>query len=250
MSPMSEIEADLAELSWFYPKTKRVFLTGANPFGLEHDKLTAIISKIKEYLPRVASIGCFARIADIKCKTQGEINELHALGCDGISIGTETGDDITLAYMNKGNTASDIVEQLHKLDNAGIGYHIVFMNGLAGAGNGKRHALESARIYNQVNPVSINIVALTIFPESELHKEVLAGSYTPAGELEKLIELRTFIEILTIATRINANTISNTAPFIADLPGGKKAVIKELQKTICSIDESQLAAYRNGIRSL
>lgn len=250
MSPISEIEEDLTELKRVYPQAKRVFLTGANPLGLGQDKLVAIAVKIKEYLPYVTSIGGFARIADIKRKTQEEMNELHALGYDAISFGTETGDDITLAYMNKGNTAADIVEQLYKLDNARITYNIVFMNGLAGAGNSERHALESARIYNQTNPASINIVALTIFPESELYKEMRAGAYKPAGELEKLIELKTFIERLNISTRINANTVSNTAPFVADIPKNKEAILKGLQKTIGSIDETELAAYRNSIRSL
>ena len=250
MSPMNEVEEDLALLKQVYPRAKRVFLTGANPLGLSQDKLIAIGVKIKEYLPYVTSIGGFARIADIKCKTQEEINELQALGYEAISFGTETGDDITLAYINKGNTAADIVDQLHKLDNAGISYNIVFINGLAGAGNGERHALESARIFNQVNPASINVVALTIFPECELYKEVLAGTYKPAGEIEKLFELKTFIENLTISTRINANTVSNTAPFVADIPKNREAIIKALQQTIDSIDERQLAAYRNSIRSL
>jgi len=250
MSPVSEIEEDLAELRRTYPRAKRVFLTGANPFGLSQDKLITIGTKIKEYLPNITNFGGFARIADIKRKTQEELNELHALGYDGIHFGTESGDDITLAYMNKGNTAADIVEQLHKLDQAGITYNIVFMNGLAGAGNSERHALESARIFNQVNPVSVNIVALTVFPESELYKDVLAGTYTPTGELEKLIELKTFIENLDIATTINASTVSNTAPFVSELPRDKEAVIKRLQATIDGIDESELVAYRNSIRSL
>ena len=250
MSPISEVEQDLSELRRIYPQARRVFLTGANPFGLSQDKLITIGTKIKKYLPNVTNFGEFARIADIKRKTQEELNELHALGYDGIHFGTETGDDITLAYMNKGNTAADIVEQLHKLDKAEITYNIVFMNGLAGAGNSERHALESAKIFNQVNPASINIVALTIFPESELYQEVLAGTYKPAGELEKLLELKTFIENLTVATRINANTISNAAPFVANLPKDKKAVIKSLQKAIDSIDERELTAYRNSIRSL
>jgi radical SAM superfamily enzyme YgiQ (UPF0313 family) len=249
-SPITEITEDLLELKQMAPCAKRVFLTGANPLGLSHDALITIAEKIKIFLPKVFSIGGFARIADIQRKTQKELKELHALGYDAISIGTETGDDATLAYMNKGNNAADIIEQLHKLDAAGITYNIVFMNGLAGAGNGERHALESARIYNQVNPVSINIVALTIFPESELHKEVLAGTYTPAGEVEKLFELKTFLENLTITTRINANTVSNTAPFVADIPKDKQAVIEGLQQTINGIDETQLTAYRNSIRSL
>jgi len=250
LSPVSELEADLVELKQVYPRAKRVFLTGANPLGLSQDKLVNIAVKIKEYLPHVTSIGGFARIADIKRKTQEEMSELHALGYDAISFGTETGDDTTLAYMNKGNAAADIVEQLHKLDNAGISYNIVFMNGLSGAGNGERHALESARIFNQVNPASINIVALTIFPESELYKEMMAGVYKQTGELEKLIELKIFLENLTITTRINANTVSNTAPFIADFPQDKAAVIKNLQKIIDGIDEAEFIVYRNSIRSL
>ena len=250
MSPVSEIEEDLAELSRMYPQARRVFLTGANPFGLSQDKLITIGTKIKEYMPNVTSFGGFARIADIKRKTREELNELHALGCDGIHFGTETGDDITLAYMNKGNTAADIIEQLHKLDKAGITYNIVFMNGLAGAGNSERHALESARVFNQVSPASINIVALTIFPESQLYQDMLAGVYKPTGELEKLIELKVFIENLTITTRINANTVSNTAPFVAELPRDKETVIKSLRETINSIDETELFAYRNSIRSL
>ncbi len=250
VSPMSEVEEDLQELSRTHPNARRVFLTGANPMALSQDKLAAIARKIKAYLPGVESIGGFARIADLKSKTVEDLRELHALGFDGVHFGTETGDDETLAYMNKGNTAAEIIEQLHKLDEAGIRYNIVFMNGLAGEGNSERHALNSARIFNQVNPDSVNIVALTIFPESELCVDMLAGLYQPAGELEKLIELKTFIENLTIATRINANTVSNTAPFVADLPKDKQAVLSALRQTIDRIDESELAAYRQSIRSL
>jgi len=250
MSPISEIEDDLLELKNFYLRTNRVFLTGANPFGLSYNKLVEIGEKIKTYLPHAESIGGFARIADFKNKTQDELNSLFAIGFNGISIGTETGDDQTLAYMNKGYTAADIVEQLHKLDNAGIEYHLTYMNGLAGAGNSERHALESAKIFNQAKPLSVNIVGLTIFPESELHKEVLSGIYTPASETEKLYELKTFIKNLNIHTAINANTVSNTAPFVAELPQDKEGVLEALQGIVDRFDETCLSKYRDSITSL
>lgn len=250
MSPMTEIEEDLEELSRTYPNARRVFLTGANPMGLSQDKLVAIAHKIKEYLPNVTSFGGFARIDDMKRKSQEDLNELHALGYDGIHFGTETGDDQTLEYMNKGNTAADTTRQLHKLDKAGIEYNIVFMNGLAGADGSQHHALESARVYSQVHPASINIVALTIFPESKLYQDLQDGTYKPASELDKLIELRSFIENLDVKTRINANTVSNTAPFVADLPRDKKALLENLDKAIKTSCESDLEAYRSSIRSL
>lgn len=37
------------------------------------------------------------------------------MGINGLSIGTESGDDETLALANKGYTSADIVEQCRKL---------------------------------------------------------------------------------------------------------------------------------------
>jgi len=250
MSPLVEIEMDLVELKNPFLTAKRVFLTGANPIGLSFNKLQTIGQKINSFLPHVESIGGFARISDIKNKTQDELNALHSIGYNYISIGTESGDDVTLAYMNKGYTASDIVEQLNRLDNAGIKYHLTYMNGLAGSGSSERHALESAGVFNQSNPQSINIVGLTIFPETELHKEVYAGTYTPASETEKLYELKSFIKNLDITTTINANTVSNTAPFVAELPKDKNDVLQALQEIIDRFDEASLSNYRNSIASL
>ena len=59
---------------------KRVFLTGANPIGLSFKKLLTIGEKINSFLPHVESIGGFARISDIKNKTQDELSVLHSIG--------------------------------------------------------------------------------------------------------------------------------------------------------------------------
>lgn len=39
MSPLSEVEEDLKEISRYHRSAKRVFFTGANPFVLSFDKL-------------------------------------------------------------------------------------------------------------------------------------------------------------------------------------------------------------------
>lgn len=250
MSPIEEIESDLKELRVFHHFAKRVFMTGANPMVLSFEKLKILLMKIKSYLPHVKTIGGFARITDIKTKSLEELRELHQLGLDGISIGTETGYDEVLRYMRKGNTAGDTIEQCQKLEQAEISYNIVYMNGLAGAGKGEINALESAKVYNQLRPNSINIVALTIFPESDLYQEIKNGTYEPSSELEKLHELYTFIEHLTTSTIIYANTISNLAPFVGELPKDREKILHMLQKTMIHTDEGLLEHYRNSIRHL
>lgn len=250
LSPMSEVEEDLQELSAYHSCAKRVFLTGANPFALSVDKLIEIAQKVHQYLPKVKSIGCFSRVTDITTKTLEQLKELRQLGYDGIIIGTETGDDDTLRFMRKGYQALDIVEQLNRLDEAQIAYHISYLNGLVGSGNSQNSALNTAKIYNKIHPVSISIVALTIFPESDLFTEIRNGTFTETGELEKLQEQKTLIEHLTILTTVYANTISNTAPLVGKLPQDKEKMIKHLQYAIDNIDEAELKRYRKNIRHL
>jgi len=250
MSPISEVEEDLQELGMLNKNANRVFLTGANPFALHADKLKEIALMVKRYLPCVTSIGCFSRVTDVMPKTMEQLKELRELGYDAIVIGTECGDDPTLEFMNKGYTADDIVEQLNRLDEAGISYHISYLNGLSGAGNSQRSALNTAKIYNKTKPISISIVALTPFPQSELFKEIQNKIYIETGELERLNEQKTLIENLEIETTIYANTISNTAPMIGKLPKDKAKMVKQLQYTIENIDESELRNYRKSIRHL
>ena len=119
MSPLEDIESDLREVKRAAKgcnsgRIDRVFLTGANPFVLSYDKLTAIAELIRKYLPSVKSIGSFARITDVTPKTDKELAKLRDMGYDGLTIGIETGDDEALRFMNKGYTSADIIEQCQR----------------------------------------------------------------------------------------------------------------------------------------
>lgn len=250
LSPISEVEADLKVIRNYQPKARRVFLTGANPFALSYNRLLELGLLIRKYLPYCETIGTFSRIADIKPKTVEELKNLRHLGFDSISIGTESGDDETLARMNKGNTASDIWEQCKKLEEANIRYNLVYLAGLAGKGKGLQNATNTAYIFNRLRPFTINIVSLTVFPESELYQEILEGKYEEATEHERLSELRAFISALNIRTTLLGNTVSNATPFVGMIPNDKVRIIKELDTTIAHTSETQLRQYRDNIVSL
>lgn len=252
LAPFSEIEEDLKIASRYQPDARRVFLTGANPFVMSFNKLEKIALLIRKYLPGVRNIGGFARVTDFKNKTPEELRGLQRLGYDRISIGTETGDDITLARMNKGNTAKDTLEQCRKLDEAGIEYNFIYLTGLAGKGNGQRNALASARLFNQLNPFIINVVSLTVFPESELFRDILEGRYVESAEWERLDELITLFTHLrpVNGTTVLANTVSNPVPLTGQLPRDRELLIHELQMIRDQIPETELRSYRENIRSL
>lgn len=250
VSPMEEIEADLHIIARWQPRARRVFLVGANPFALGYERLVRLADRIRDYLPKVQTIGMFARVDDIARKTDAQLRELRARGFTGLSIGTETGDDPTLLRMNKGTTAAEIIAQSCRLDEAGVEYYFTYMSGLAGAGNGQRAARATADVFNRTHPYLIGLVSLTVFPDTALAREVQAGEFREAGELERLDELYTLLERLAIPTTIAGQTVSNTVPLFGRLPEDRARLLHELGDARTTLCEQELAEYRRNIGHL
>lgn len=250
LSPLSEFEEDLAEIKSYQPNARRIFLTGANPFALSYEKLKPYVLTVRDYLIKCQTIAMFSSIRDIKNKEVWQLRKLRAMGVNGLSIGTESGDDDTLALANKGYTSKDILEQCRKLDEAGIEYYFVYMTGLAGQGNGYRNAVNSAKVFSRLNPYFISIDSLTLFPDTTLYHLANEGKFVPSGEKERLEEMQTFIDNLQIRVHLFANTVSNFYPVTAYLPKERAKVIKEIQQVIDTFTEEEMHIYRCNIKAL
>lgn len=247
MSPLSEVEEDLRVISHWQPRARRVYLTGANPFALSYNRLMDIAVLLRKYLPHMVSFGMFARVTDIAPKSVEELKKLRHMKLDSINIGMETAHDPTLEKMNKGYRASDIISQLSNLDEAGIRYNLFYLNGLGGKGWGVESAVATADVVNRLHPCIINIVSLTIFPESSLYQDVIDGKYEEEPEIERLIEMRTLVDRLKIRVNILGHHVSNTVPVTGALPYDKAAVLREFDKAMAQFSEAELKDYRNGI---
>lgn len=250
LTPLEQFEEGLQKIKDYQPHARRLFLTGANPFALSYERLKPYVLTVRDYLIKCQSIAMFASIRDIRNKEVWQLRKLRAMGVNGLSIGTESGDDDTLVLAGKGYTADDILEQCQKLDEAGIEYYFVYMTGLAGKGGGMRNAENSARLFSRLNPYFISVDALTLFPKTELYERAGMGSFIPAGEKERLQELQTFIRNLQIRTHLFANSSSNFYPLSVYLPKERESAISELQWVLDHYSEEEMAAYRAGLESL
>ena len=250
MSPLSEVEEDLKEICRYYPNAKRVFFTGANPFILSFDRLKILAGLVKQYFPKSESIGCFARITDITPKTTQQLRELRKLGYNGITIGAEAGDDESLAFMHKGFGSKEIIGECRRLDEVGMEYNFFYLAGIYGSGRGEAGAKNTAEIFNQVHPKIIVSSMLTIYPSSELYREVQAGNWTEEAEIEKLLELKTLIQKLEIPTYFATMGASNCINVEGHLPKDRTKMIRWLERVIRSVDEKELRRYRENLRHL
>ena len=267
MSPLEDVESDLQEAQLWstdpialltarlqgLPRPERIqraFLTGANPFVLKSERLLAIADLIRQYVPSIKTIGCFARITDVTLKSDEELASLHQAGYDGLTIGIETGDDEALRFMNKGYAAADIVKQCQRLDQAGIHYSFFYLVSISGAGRGEIGAKATADVCNQLHPTLIGVNMLTIYPDSELYQEIQRGNWKEESEIEKYKEIRTLLECLEIPTQFAALGASNAFQFQGTLPEDKEALAAALNKIIETVKEDDLREYRVNLRHL
>ena len=266
MSPLTDIESDLQEAQLWgtdpltrltaklqgqsAPPLKRVFLVGANPFVLQYERLMRIAALIRQYLPSIETIGCFARVTDITAKSDAELEALRQTGYDGLTIGIETGDDEALRFMDKGYTAADIVTQCTRLDQAGIRYSFFYLVGISGAGRGQAGAAATAAVCNQLHPSLIGVNMLTVYPDSALFQEIQNGRWKEAGEIEKYQEIRALLDGLTIPTQFAAMGASNAFQFQGALPQEREALRAKLDHIITAVREEELRAYREHLPHL
>ncbi len=247
---MELIEEDLQELAKFAPHAKTIQLLSANPLVMTYNKLKPILEKVNEYLPEIEYIYAATRVSDLRNKTVEELESLKDLGLREISLGVESGDDWTLNRINKGYTSEDIIEQCGKLNDAGIDFWMSFLNGVAGKEHSMDHAINSAEIFSQCNPMLVGTGGLTLFPGTPLLEEAQRGEFDPLSEKEMLIELKPFVEHLDCdCSFITHHTVaaSLTGP---NFLSRKREIIDALEYEIKNEDFERLAEIRKNKQSL
>ena len=70
-----------------------------------------------------------------------------------------------------------LLSNVKKLEEANIRYNFVYLTGLAGRNKGEQNAVNTANVFNQLHPFTINFGSLTVFPESELYQEIQCGNF-------------------------------------------------------------------------
>lgn len=247
-SPMEEIVEDIEEIARTAGSlTRRIYLTGGNPFALPNERLFAIFDEVEKRIPTVNSYGGFCRITDIAHKTDAELAELAARGVNDLAIGAESGHDETLVFMQKGQTAADLVEQGRRLHEAGIDFTFFYLAGLAGTGKGEDNAIASAKAFSEARPNTILIVTLTPTKTWPLAEDIAAGRWTPETEVEAAQEIRTFIGHLDCDAQIICSHDSDVIRFDGKLPGDKEKMLALMDHMIPKINEKAARLMREMI---
>lgn len=246
--PMDEIIADIDEIGKTATAlTHRIYLTGGNPFALPTHKLIEVFDEIEKRIPSVNSYGGFCRITDIAHKSDEDLRLLRSRGVDEITIGAESGFDEALAFMEKGHTPQDIIEQGKRLHDAGIKFTFFYLAGMAGKGRGQQNALESACVFNEAKPSRILVVTMTPTQSWPLRKDIECGAWEPETELETAREIQTLVASLECECNVNCSHDTDIIRFEGMIPKDRENMVLLMDNLIPKMNESASRRMRESL---
>lgn len=230
---VEEILADIEEGKKYYRTVSRIFLADGNALAMKTEALKRILLKISEVMPECERVGIYSSPKDILRKTEVELRELKELGLGIIYMGLESGSDAVLSSINKGVTSSEMITAGEKLINSGIKLSITLISGIGGKSGWREHALESARVINEINPHYLGLLTLLVEPGTEIEQQIGKGEFELLGPKEVMEETRLLIEKLTLSQCVfRSNHASNYFSLAGTLPQDKQRLLQEIEQAM------------------
>ncbi|MGC8906339.1 MAG: radical SAM protein [Desulfomonilaceae bacterium] len=227
---------------WLASGGDTVFLQDANSLVVSTDALVEILRHIKQTFPQVNRITSYARANTLASKSEADFVRLREAGLSRLHVGMESGSDAVLKLIRKGTTSRQIVEGGKRVVASGISLSLYIIPGIGGVDLSREHALESARVVNEVNPQFVRLRSLYVRHNTPLMEMVKAGSFQPPDEDSMVKEIRMFIEALDgVTTTIVSDHILNLLEEITGtLPKDKAAMLGVIDRYLGMDDDDRL----------
>lgn len=227
---VDEVVAELRMARSHYEKVRRVFLADGNALVLDTDYLKTILVEINNLFPECERVSIYGGPKDILDKSPQDLEVLRSYGLALVYLGIESGSSTVLQHIDKGVTPDDMVTAGKKVVESGIALSATLISGLGGKKLWEEHALESAKVINEIQPHYLALLTLLVEPGTQMYQEVKNGRFEPLKPSEVMLEAKELISKLelTKACIFRSNHVSNYVALAGTLPGDKQALLKQV----------------------
>ena len=146
LKPQEKIDAELERIALSGHPVRRIFLADGDAMTLSVRRLRLILASINLHLPDVERVASYCLPRNLRYKTSAELAELRDMGLSLFYVGCESGDDVVLERVNKGETYQSSLDALRKIKEAGSRSSVMILNGMGGRHYSKQHAINSGAI--------------------------------------------------------------------------------------------------------
>ena len=235
---------------WLHYGTGECFLQDADNFVMKTKDFVDILKFLREKFPDLKRVTTYSRSRTVSRKSLPEMKDIKEAGLDRVHIGLESGSDSVLKFIKKGVTAERHIDAGRKVIEAGMSLSEYIMPGLGGEEMWKEHAVETARVLNQINPHYIRLRSLRVITRAPLYQKLVNGEFKMLTDDQVVEEIKLFIENLdnNITSTITSDHIMNLLEEIKGKLPEEKANMLYVIKKYQDLSESERIIYRIGRR--
>lgn len=245
---LTDILKEIEQIKRSGLQPQRIFLADGNALCIKTQTLVTLLTSLKMAFPTCERITSYAAPLDVICKSKEELIELQKNGLDMVYMGLESGSERLLKNVQKGVTPAEMIQAGQLLHSAGIKMSITVISGLGGTAHWQEHAVETARVLNQIQPQYLGLLTLMLEPPGQLYQDWQSGTFTTLSSIEVLQETQLLLENLDLVDCVfRSNHASNYFSLRGNLPQDKIRLLAELEIAIASGPERLKAERYRGL---
>lgn len=210
----------------------KVFVADGDALVMPMDVWEPILARCRERLPRLRRVSCYAMARNVLGKTDDELARLHALGLDVLYMGPESGDDVTLKRIAKGDGFDAHVEAARRAHAAGMKLSVIALLGIA-TERSREHAEATARLVTEMDPEFFAALTVTVVPGTPLAQLRSKGRFEVPPVPELLAELRSMVDLARPSDALfRTNHASNYLPLGGRLPRDRARILEVIDAAL------------------
>ena len=191
-----------------------------------------ILRYTKELFPQVKRITIYGSAQYIVRKGLENMKKIAQAGLSRIHVGLESGDDVTLARVQKGSTSDIQIKAGDIVKKAGIDLSEYIILGLGGKERTKEHIKETVKVLNRINPNFIRIRTFLPKINTPMLEDINTGKFKILLPHEVLQETYDLINGLDVISRVFSDHYTNYVMVSGKLPEDRNRMLNEIEHAL------------------
>lgn len=209
----------------FGDEVEKLFVADGDALVMPLDHWLPILEHARRLFPRLRRVSSYAMARNVLGKSDEELATLRAAGLSLLYVGPESGDDVTLKKIAKGDDAAAHVEAARRAHAAGMQLSVIALLGIA-MDRSEEHARATAELVTKMDPEFWSALTVTVVPETPLDRLAKKGRFAVPPVPALLCELRTMVaEARPRDAIFRTNHASNYLPIGGRLPHDRDRIV-------------------------
>jgi radical SAM superfamily enzyme YgiQ (UPF0313 family) len=210
----------------------KIFVADGDALVMDTEDWLAILERARARFPNLRRVSCYAMARNVVAKTDDELGQLARAGLSLLYIGPESGDDVTLKRIAKGDDAEAHVRAAERAHAAGMAISVIALLGIA-MDRSEAHARATGDLVTRMDPEFFSALTVTVVPDTPLATLAKKGRFAVPPVPELLGELRTMVAVARPTNAVfRTNHASNYLPLAGRLPQDRDRIVSVIDAAL------------------